>query len=58
MLSTYSAQWGEEILPWIALFSGIFVTIIVSLRLQVLRPLAILRAGQVHARALGSTHAE
>ena len=35
MLSTYSAQWGEDILPWIALFSGIFVTIIVSLRLQV-----------------------
>ncbi|KAJ1496342.1 hypothetical protein T484DRAFT_1759512 [Baffinella frigidus] len=38
MLSTYSAQWGEDILPWIAIFSGIICFAVVSLGLQVLNP--------------------
>jgi SulP family sulfate permease len=33
MLNTYSAKWGPESLPWIALISGVFCLIIVRLRL-------------------------
>lgn len=34
MLSTYSDQWTPEILPWIALISGLFSLVVLGLGLQ------------------------
>lgn len=34
MLSSYSAQWGPDILPWISIFSGVICFVVVVLGLQ------------------------